>query len=539
MIRRVAATAIISFGTLVVCSRGEAWAAGSRSGTSGTITIDSATYGSVTKDIYNPQNKCATVTPGNATQVVQSACGGQPSCGYTVNTQTFPGGDPAPGCWKNFVIQYDCSDGSAVRTISVGGLSGEADGQTLYLDCTPNTGINVISATFGGQTVAKWATSCPSVPSGNWTAMVQSQCFHMQQCPFLVQVTDFPSGDPAPGCYKSFTASYSCAQSSAPIKQISIPATANGGADGQTVSLWCSPPPSGNDIQVTQLSTVTASNLYAVTRGPGGRFVAVGDNGTNIQSDDGVTWTVNSPISGVSKLKSVAASSSTFVAVGLATALPGSNMFSSADGSVWFPAHIFSLQWDTVNYSSVAAGGMNFIATGGDSAGTYYSALSQTGAAASWTNQYLYPISTSPINSVAWTNNTIVAVGPTVFTSGNGANWGSYAPGVFTLYSVAWDGGQYIGVGYGGAIVTSPTGAVWTVQSSGVTQNLGEVACSGGGTSGWCVAIAQGVLLTSSDGVTWTSHPSLAQSGIEAVIWDGTGFLAVGDSGKMLRISRP
>ena len=70
---------------------------------------------------------------GNETAAVVAACDGRNSCAYTVDQSKL--GDPAPGCAKDFSIDYTCAGGL------VGGgtlsLTAEAAGKTLNLQCSP------------------------------------------------------------------------------------------------------------------------------------------------------------------------------------------------------------------------------------------------------------------------------------------------------------------------------------------------------------------------------------------------------------------
>ena len=88
-------------------------------GTPGVILVRSATYGA----------GCG-APAGNVTDKVQSACGGKPSCDYQVDTGNL--GDPAPGCGKDFSVEYSCNGNSSVQKAT---LPGEASGHSLHLAC--------------------------------------------------------------------------------------------------------------------------------------------------------------------------------------------------------------------------------------------------------------------------------------------------------------------------------------------------------------------------------------------------------------------
>lgn len=63
-----------------------------------TIHVTGATYGAI---CHVPQ--------GNVTKFLGDACNGKGKCEYTVQYQTI--GDPAPGCAKDFSVQWTCSAG--------------------------------------------------------------------------------------------------------------------------------------------------------------------------------------------------------------------------------------------------------------------------------------------------------------------------------------------------------------------------------------------------------------------------------------------
>lgn len=83
------------------------------------IAVRSATYGA----------NCS-AQAGNATDELQSACGGKASCDYDVDVNKL--GDPADGCEKDFTVEYVCSTNSAAKTTKV---PNEANGNTARLSC--------------------------------------------------------------------------------------------------------------------------------------------------------------------------------------------------------------------------------------------------------------------------------------------------------------------------------------------------------------------------------------------------------------------
>ena len=73
------------------------------------------------------------------------------------------------------------------------------------------------------------------------------------------------------------------------------------------------------------------------------------------------------------------------------------------------------------------------------------------------------------------------------------------------LYDVAWSGSLFVAVGVGGTIRTSPDGVTWSAATSGTTQVLGSIVWTG---SQFVCVGAAGTILTSPNGTTWTPQNS-------------------------------
>jgi hypothetical protein len=103
------------------------------------------------------------------------------------------------------------------------------------------------------------------------------------------------------------------------------------------------------------------------------------------------------------------------------------------------------------------------------------------------------------------------------------------------LLAVTYGGGQFVATGANGAIITSPDGYTWTNQTSGVSANLNGVAYDG---NEYAAVGDGGVILMSSNATTWTQIPAVTANTLRGVAgnanWSFNGlpqFLAVGDSG--------
>ncbi|HET9694353.1 MAG TPA: hypothetical protein VFP48_08200 [Steroidobacteraceae bacterium] len=153
-----------------------------------------------------------------------------------------------------------------------------------------------------------------------------------------------------------------------------------------------------------------------------------------------------------------------------------------------------------------------------------------------WSLQSLPVPSGSPLQlwSVVYGGARYVAVGDSIFTSPDATTWTERDPGVVhTLHDVAWTGSRYIAVGDAGTLLTSGDGSDWTLHTiPAVTQPvLNGVAGSPAravavGTQG--ATASDDLILTSTDGVTWTQVVTPETVALDAVTWSGSRFVAVG-----------
>jgi hypothetical protein len=149
----------------------------------------------------------------------------------------------------------------------------------------------------------------------------------------------------------------------------------------------------------------------------------------------------------------------------------------------------------------------------------------------SWTSNSLNGL-TQP-TSVAFGN------GVWVITQGQGSsfvtcarstngttNWSN--PGMpvsSTWRGVIYGNNVFVAVGGSGNIATSPDGATWTAQTSGVTTQLTDVAYG----AGVFVAIpdASNVAITSPDGITWTQCILPSSVSWSSITYSGMQFVAI------------
>lgn len=125
-----------------------------------------------------------------------------------------------------------------------------------------------------------------------------------------------------------------------------------------------------------------------------------------------------------------------------------------------------------------------------------------------------------------------------ILTSPDGATWTiSYAAdqGSF-LNAVAYGNGQFVAVGLdenNGMILTSPHSETWTKQYSAAAA----LECIAYGNGQFVALIYDGTVLTSADGLAWTSHSALASGGyapFSGVAVGNNTFVVVANSGGVM-----
>ncbi len=272
----------------------------------------------------------------------------------------------------------------------------------------------------------------------------------------------------------------------------------------------------------------TTDTLYGVIY-DNGAFVAVGDIGTILTSDDGVTWTRQN--SGTSKaLQGLTYGNGIFVVVGI-----DGTLLTSPDGVVWTSRYAGSGNLRGITYSNgtfVAVGDAGTILTSAD--GVIWTARVSD--------------SSDPLYGVTYGNGSFVAIGSigagpslyqdTIFISADsGLTWAQ---------SPLWTASPLTGVTYGNDTfvavagidsIRSTDGVLWTHNSSGfnilfrvIYSNDTFVAV------GWESNADRAAILTSPDGVAWTPRYSdAADSDLYGVTYGNGSVVAVGSNGIILQ----
>jgi hypothetical protein len=87
---------------------------------SGPIAVLSGTYGGNCRAGY-----------GNATNHLRAVCDGRQVCDYVIDFNTI--GDPAPGCFKDYVAEWQCGNNPKRFGASIGPEAGS--GKVIRLRC--------------------------------------------------------------------------------------------------------------------------------------------------------------------------------------------------------------------------------------------------------------------------------------------------------------------------------------------------------------------------------------------------------------------
>jgi len=157
-------------------------------------------------------------------------------------------------------------------------------------------------------------------------------------------------------------------------------------------------------------------------------------------------------------------------------------------------------------------------------------ATSITQASSTWTLRTSG--TTSQLRDVIYTGSQYVAVGTggTILTSPDSVTWTTRTSGTTSsIMGITFGGGQFVAVGLNNTILTSPDGVTWTAQDSGFPSSEPWWCCfSATYAAGQYVISGDfGRIITSPDGVTWTQHNAPTGNSINAVTYGGGQFVAV------------
>ncbi len=235
----------------------------------------------------------------------------------------------------------------------------------------------------------------------------------------------------------------------------------------------------------------------------GALFVAVGQDGLRIVSDDGVAWRDAQTGKEGQTYRALAFGNGRFVAVG---SYGGENIFAStSDGVTWETG---KKEAKYVNYlRGLGFDGQQFLGIGGDpgSVGSSKPFVATSPDGKSWSDYVTVP-GKNIIRRISFGKGLIVGVGDRGrrAASGDAGKTWQDAPDtkpIDTLADVAFGNGKFVGVGLHGLRMSSDDGLAWSTPQRGEEgEHLNTIIWTGQ----QFAAIGFGATYFSPDGVQWT-----------------------------------
>ena len=264
-------------------------------------------------------------------------------------------------------------------------------------------------------------------------------------------------------------------------------------------------------------------------------FVAVGD--AFYVSPDGVCWTrqaLDTP--SINGMSGVAYGNGRFVAVESGAWRQESRVYSSASGTTWQPSATMPASELPV-IQRVDFGGGTFLAVGQEpnpsTAPGYHWLVMTSPDGVTW-SRHSGPTNSGEsyyLNAATYGNGVYVVAGWSglpaqqglALISTNLTAWTQVTGLPFSVVSgLAYGKGRFVAVG--SSIATSSDGIMWTNQSPGVPSGLHAVAF---GADSFVAVGEPQLILSSSDAVHWTQHPT-SVDGLRGVTHGKGSFVAVG-----------
>lgn len=117
--------------------------------------------------------------------------------------------------------------------------------------------------------------------------------------------------------------------------------------------------------------------------------------------------------------------------------------------------------------------------------------------------------------------------------SSSTTNWTArYSNASADIYRIAYNNSLYVAVGAGGLLITSTDGITWTSRTSGFGANDIRCVVWDATNSLWIAAGGNGTITTSPDGTTWTARTSnMGTNSMWDIATSGGTTVAVGDGG--------
>jgi hypothetical protein len=263
----------------------------------------------------------------------------------------------------------------------------------------------------------------------------------------------------------------------------------------------------------------------------GKQFVAVGNAGTILTSQDGQNWAQQSTIR--KDLTCVISTTHGLVAGG-----GTGEMFGSSDGSEW-SAHKTDFSG---KFTGLVSNNSLILAVRGDRT------IVASDDGVNWSNQSIEQANGLQLERMRmkynpapqageWSGNKFVLVGAAVIASPDGDHWtwASNGPGRI-LYGITNNGTLAVAVGEEGTITASSDGQTWVPRESGTKSRLNACYWTGR----YFVAVgAAGTILFSEDGMVWNKTAADTTLSLNALTGNGSMLVIVGAGGTVLTARLP
>jgi hypothetical protein len=252
----------------------------------------------------------------------------------------------------------------------------------------------------------------------------------------------------------------------------------------------------------------------------GTKFVAVGQQGMIVESDDGLSWTEVSARVTKRSLTSIASGNGLLITT--MQYYSSHALYASSDGGVsWgeLPSLPGGLTAERIKFME----GLFYAFCGGT--------VLTSPDGQNWTTFYESPLSNAYLTDLIHENNLYILVGgrPQILTSTDGIDWTERwtGPDWYGFSGVAFGENTFVAVGNFGSVFASEDGLFWSAASIYAGDDFVSVVYG----NGQFVAVSHyGAVYSSADGKSWLNRVQGSFSFLSQVIYTQAGFIAVGSA---------
>ena len=313
---------------------------------------------------------------------------------------------------------------------------------------------------------------------------------------------------------------------------------------------------------------VTQATITSRTSGVTGTLVSVATNGSRIitvasdsattsqSTDGGATWGAVNALTCGTGLDEIIYSGGKWITIG-GTNAGYAAACNSADGATWTSYGVTSGTTTTTfaEFRGIVHNGANYVAIGRDPSGMgtqcFHSISADAQAWPATPTNCLTLSNFSTQNGIHFANGNYFITGSTYLNgtvlsvkadiTDTNIYWASKSA-LTSAYKVIHDGTNYLvagansgGTGSKATIGISADLSSWAyVSLPDINTWLYDVAYDA--TGGYIAVGNAGLILTSSDGTTWTQQSTVTTANLNSVVWNATNWIVVGNSGTILTV---